>query len=308
MKQSTGGYRGIIALLAVIVVLQWVIMFTGKQQPARKVKPAAKRPVAAKKTVKAFVPAPPPAPAVTVPAVVPPVAPVVSGSKGYIAIVLDDWGYNLNNMQELEQIQAPITLAVLPNLPYSEIVAARAHASGKEVILHLPMEPYERLHWERNTVLTTMDPAQIRAILSADLDDLKFAKGVSNHQGSKATGDDKVMTVLMKELRRRRLYFLDSYVTSKSVAAAKASLERVPSIPRDVFLDNQSDPQYIRGQVNKLKKKAALSGRAVGIGHDRVNTLLVLKEMVPEMIAEGYEILPVSALIARPKAGEGRKQ
>jgi len=216
--------------------------------------------------------------------------------KGKIAIVLDDWGYNTNNVRILSEIKQPLTLAVLPNLGFSKNISRDLHQRGFEIILHLPMEPKEKYNLEKDTVKISMNREKIVSVLSSDLSNIVYAKGVSNHMGSLATSDVKTMEIVFKELKRRGLYFLDSYVVPESVCQELAVKIGLPFAKRDVFLDNSSDPAYIREQINKLKEKAKLKGYAIGIGHDRKNTLQVLKEVLPKLEKEGYKFVFVSEL------------
>lgn len=220
-------------------------------------------------------------------------APVV---KGKIAIVLDDWGYNVNNLHILKEIKAPLTLSVLPNLPYTKTICQEGHKLGLEIILHLPSEPKERVRLEQNTILISMKDKTIRDIVNHDLENIDFVRGLSNHMGSKVTEDPRVMNLILTELKERNLYFLDSWVSSKSVGAALAKRINLPVLKRDIFLDNVEDPAYIRGQMIKLKNRAATYGQAIGIGHDRKVTLETLRTMIPELEKEGYKFVPASSL------------
>jgi uncharacterized protein len=217
--------------------------------------------------------------------------------KGTIAIVLDDFGYSSRNFEMLSQIQFPLTLSVLPNLPYSNKVCEQMHARF-EIILHLPMEPKEMTKGlEANTILTSMDEAAISAIIERDLENLKYAKGVSNHMGSKATEDPETMKRIFTVLKRRGVFFLDSFVTPKSACASAAKAAGIHWTSRDVFLDNRLAPEYIRKQLAVLARKARANGSAVGIGHDRTITLEVLREEMPKMAAEGYTFVVVSDIL-----------
>ncbi|MDD2702406.1 MAG: divergent polysaccharide deacetylase family protein [Candidatus Omnitrophica bacterium] len=217
--------------------------------------------------------------------------------QGNIAIVLDDWGYNLNSLPFIEEIKYPLTISILPYLPYSKTVAGELHARGFELILHLPLEPHERFSLEHNTIMTTMKEDEILAILRKNLEDIPFVKGVNNHMGSKATTDEKTMGVIFGELKKRRLYFLDSFVSLNSVCAGLAERMNIPFAKRDIFLDNKSDPEYIKAQLYKLKTKAKMYGEAIGIGHDRKTTVQVLREMMPVLEREGYRFVFVSQLL-----------
>lgn len=224
---------------------------------------------------------------------IPPPLPI----KGKIAIVIDDWGYNLNNLTLVEQIKYPLTVSVLPNLNYSRTVAEELHKRGFEIILHLPLQPRENARLEKDTIMTSMDELTIRNILKDDLTNVVYALGVSNHMGSKATEDPRIMGIIFKELKKRNLYFLDSLVSSDSIGFDLAHKVQLGFISRDVFLDNTETPEYIKGQINKLKTRARVYGQAVGIGHDRKTTLEVLKEVMPRLEKEGYKFVFVSELI-----------
>ncbi|MCM8796100.1 MAG: divergent polysaccharide deacetylase family protein [Candidatus Omnitrophica bacterium] len=216
--------------------------------------------------------------------------------KGKIAICIDDWGYNLHNLAILDKIRYPLTLAILPNLNYSQSLAKIGRRRGFEVILHLPMEPEEKLRLEKNTILTSMEETRIKEILMEDLVNVLYAKGVSNHMGSRATQDPRIMAIIFKELKKRKLYFLDSLVSKKSVCADLARKMHLKFAQRDVFLDNVEDQAYIKEQLNKLKTRAGMFGQAIGIGHDLKVTLETLKEVMPKIEKEGYKFVFVSEL------------
>jgi polysaccharide deacetylase 2 family uncharacterized protein YibQ len=227
-------------------------------------------------------------------------APLRREAKGKrIAIVLDDWGYNVSNVPAIQDINAPLTISVLPRLPYSKAVAEALYRKGFEIILHLPLEPREKYNLEKDTITTSMNAETIEQLLSKQIMSVPHIKGVSNHMGSRVTADQRVMAIILEGLKKRRLYFLDSYVTSQSVCRDLARGMHVGFAQRDIFIDNSSDPAYIKGQMLKLQKQADARGYAVGIGHDRKNTIAVLKEMIPLMQKEGYSFVFVSDLLKR---------
>jgi polysaccharide deacetylase 2 family uncharacterized protein YibQ len=257
------GYKIAIGILCLVIIIQWIFIIA-LTRPKRVPKP--------------------------------PIRPKVVTIKGRIAIVLDDWGYNLNNLPILEQIKYPLTISVLPNLDYSRTISEGLKRQGYEIILHLPMEPHEKHRLEKNTIMTSMDEGGIKEIVALDLNSVLGASGVSNHMGSMATEDSRTMEIIFKELRQRGLYFLDSFVSSRSVCADLAGKAHVRLAKRDVFLDNYQERTYIRNQVYKLKSRAKIFGQAIGIGHDHKITLEVLKEVMPELEKDGYKFVYVSEL------------
>lgn len=228
-----------------------------------------------------------PAPKVTKPTV---------PAKAKIAIVLDDWGYNVRNLADVLQIDEPLTLAILPNLRYSSTVAKKAKENNFELILHMPMEPKSKIKLELNTIYTTMNDNEIKSRLAKALKSVPYVSGVSNHEGSKATEDEKTMRAVFNELKKQELFFLDSLVTNESVCEPLTREMGIKFARRSVFLDNDDDPAYIKKQFEQLMDMAIKTGDAIGIGHDRANTVKVLREMLPEFKEKGIQLTYVSDL------------
>ncbi|OGX24521.1 MAG: hypothetical protein A3J51_03270 [Omnitrophica WOR_2 bacterium RIFCSPHIGHO2_02_FULL_45_21] len=218
--------------------------------------------------------------------------------QGKIAIVLDDWGYSLSNADALKEIKEPLTLAILPRRTYSATIAGIAKEIGKETILHLPLQPQrqKKYRFEPDTILITMTRQEVLKILEADIKNLPGINGVSNHMGSLATENEPLMKIIFNELKKRKLYFLDSY-TAKSVCKGLAGNVGLAYARRQVFLDNKNDAQYIRGQLELLARIARQSGYAIGIGHDRPKTLEVLSRAMRELKKRGFKFVYVSELV-----------
>ena len=211
------------------------------------------------------------------------VSPKAAKAKaGYykVAIVIDDWGYNMHNMKLLDSIPIPLTMAILPNLPFSRKIAQRqSDRPDRQVILHMPMKPDDdTVRLEKNTLMPDMDESQIDSLLNISLGSVPYAKGVSNHMGSSATRDRALIRTVMKGLKQRGLYFLDSLATVETVCQEEADKAKVDFIKRDIFLDNNADRQYITSQMDKLIGLARRIGYGVGIGHDRELTLQIIMD------------------------------
>jgi len=223
-----------------------------------------------------------------------------------IAIVIDDWGYNKRNIELLDSIDMPITLAILPNLPFSGEIAGIMHDRGnREIILHMPMEPKDnKIRLEKDTLLTSMDERRVASLMNTAFKTVPYSKGLSNHMGSKATQDRALMRVVMKELKRRGLFFLDSIASSSTICREEAGSIGVRELGRDVFLDNIPDSDYISSQIDCLMKTARRKGFGVGIGHDRRVTLEVIKARQAQMERDGFRFVFASELARYVKKDE----
>jgi len=227
-----------------------------------------------------------------------------SRPKGLVAFVIDDWGYNKWNIDLALEIDRPLTISILPNLRYSKYVTEEfAKASNAyDIILHLPLESKSNRAAERGTIRSNMEQETIATILKDGIDSVPGLIGVSNHQGSKASEDERTMKIVLGELKKRELFFLDSVTTPKSVCADIARDIKLRFARRDVFLDltDQTDLEdfesYIRGQVRELSSVALKQGSAIGVGHNKKITLKVLKDLIPDMEKKGIKIVPLKEL------------
>jgi hypothetical protein len=215
-----------------------------------------------------------------------------------VAIIFDDAGATLAQLEPILALGRPVTIAVLPGLPASRAVAERAGAVGLEVILHLPLEaedPGRALG--PGGITTAMGTEAIRAQVLAGLAGVPGAVGVSGHMGSRATADRRVMAAVLAVIRERGLFFIDSRTTPGSVALLVAQELGVPATARTVFLDNEEEPAYIAGQIRQLVMLAKAKGEAIGIGHAQKITAEVLRTFLPEFDRAGIVLVPVSTLV-----------
>ncbi|MBF0569397.1 MAG: divergent polysaccharide deacetylase family protein [Candidatus Omnitrophica bacterium] len=219
--------------------------------------------------------------------------------NGHIAIILDDWGYNQAHCRYLQDISAPLGVAILPGLPYSRDIIACAKAAGKDPMLHLPLEPYSaREYYAKDYLLLVSMPAPVlQKTLRRILDEMSGVVGVNNHTGSKGTESLALMNTVLGELKKRNLFFVDSVTTQRSVCLQAAQAQKMKIGRRDVFLDNRNERAYIEHQFAQAVRIARKRGYALMIGHDRDLTLKIIKEETEKFSQQGIEFLPVREYI-----------
>jgi polysaccharide deacetylase 2 family uncharacterized protein YibQ len=212
--------------------------------------------------------------------------------------VIDDLGNDAAAIGRIAGWPYTVSGAVLPVLPGSARAAGDLERSGKQVLLHLPMEP-KRYPEERpgpGLVLRSQSEEEIARTLEADLESVPGAAGVSNHMGSAATADARVMRAVVRVLARRGLFFLDSRTTGATVAREVAVEQGVPSVSRRVFLDDVATEPAVSRMLEELIADARADGFAVGIGHPYPATLAVLEKELPRLSAMGVRLVPVGDL------------
>ena len=224
-----------------------------------------------------------------------------------IAIVIDDVGFEERPALDLASIGLPLTFAILPRQRYSTVLSEKLATLGHEVILHLPMEPegYPRLDPGEGAVRVGMPAALIAATIAADLEDVPGARGLSNHMGSRATADPAVMRVVLEEVRRRRLYFLDSRTTEETVGFSMAREMGIPTMERGMFLDDRREASYIESQVRGLLRRARAEGAVLAIGHADAVTVEVLRRSAGLFRSEDIRVVPASELAIGGARGAG---
>lgn len=221
-------------------------------------------------------------------AVVPPppitrIKPVTNGIP--VAIIIDDIGYDRKMAEGFLELDVPLTFSVLPQGTFNHSIIDQALKRDVEIMLHLPMEPgnYPSVNPGPGALLSSMNPDELIAQLNADLDRVPNVKGVNNHMGSKLTASSEQMRQIFTILKKRELFFVDSRTSADTLCRPSAELLHLPFAERDVFIDHEQTPDFVRKQLNLLIKRAKRQGYAIGIAHPHPITLDVLKEMLPEL-------------------------
>jgi polysaccharide deacetylase 2 family uncharacterized protein YibQ len=226
--------------------------------------------------------------------------PAKKAFRGQVALIIDDMGNSLEALDALIGLGQHVTVSVLPYSLHAAETARAAHENGLEVLLHLPLESFNNHEIMANTegmILAGMTEPDIVRSFEASYERVPFAAGANNHMGSRFTAERDLMRTILRPLKMKGLFFVDSRTTSKTVALDEARKMGIPSTERDVFLDADEDRGRIRGRLIELFQKARKKGRAVGICHPFPETLAVLKSSFFLLDSYGLEAVPVSRLV-----------
>lgn len=231
----------------------------------------------------------------------PQVPPRLTPAVARVAIVIDDFGLDLEMAKKFAALPFPITFSVLPYLPHSVETAEIARSHNRQVMLHLPMEPqgYPKVKPGQGALLLSMNDQSVQKTIQDALQATPHVVGVNNHMGSRFTERADRMKVVVEEIGHKGLFFLDSATSPKSVGSRLAQELRIPHTRRDVFLDHMQTEAAVRGQVKLLIQKARLQGTAVAIGHPHDVTLRVLQKSAELLRGEGIEVVSAGELAGR---------
>ena len=219
-------------------------------------------------------------------------------SRPKIAIIIDDMGVDKVRTARTIGLPGPLTMSFLPYARDLPTQTAAARKAGHELMMHMPMQPLSNsINPGPNALMVDLSDMEIQKRLNVNLSRFSGFVGINNHMGSKFTADTGAMSLVMLELRRRGLLFVDSMTSPQSVGVAVAHRMGVPALPRDVFLDHSSDPALIGAQLVKLEALAISKGAAVAIGHPRDATIAALSKWLPKLSSRGIALVPISAVI-----------
>jgi polysaccharide deacetylase 2 family uncharacterized protein YibQ len=214
-----------------------------------------------------------------------------------VAIVIDDLGRSLQDLDILAALEVPITYAVLPFETKTSEVAAELRKRRQEVLCHLPMEAQSGANPGPGALLLSMSHKELQDATLRALAAVPFAVGVNNHMGSGIAANREAITAVVSVVAEHGLFFLDSRTTHKTLGYTVARRFGIPAAERQVFLDSKRDRAYIQGQFQQLLKDAEQRGGAIVIGHPYPETLEVLAQEIPKAVERGFKFVRVSALL-----------
>jgi polysaccharide deacetylase 2 family uncharacterized protein YibQ len=215
---------------------------------------------------------------------------------GKLSIVIDDFGYRPHQENQVLALPNTISVAVLPNAPHAREMATKAHNSGHEVLIHLPMAPLSRQPLEKDTLRPEMSSDEIDRIIRDAVNKVPYAVGLNNHMGSAMTSSLFGMQKVMQTLSHYNFYFLDSMTIGNSQSMRAAAGTNVKVIKRRVFLDDTQNEADIRVQFNRAVQLARRNGSAIAIGHPHPSTVRVLQQMVYNLPPDITLVRPSSLL------------
>ena len=221
--------------------------------------------------------------------------------KPQIAIVIDDMGVDRRRSKDMwADVPGPLTLSFMTYAKDLPKQTQAARAKGHELMLHMSMEPSSRsIDAGENVLLTAMPSDEIRSLANWGMNRFEGFVAVNNHMGSRFTEDARGMRVVLEEIKKRGLFFLDSRTSSRTVGRTVAREIGLPFLERNVFLDNANDPAKVLAQLYETERLAKKYGHAIAIGHPRDATIKVLKTWIVDAKERGFSIVPISTLMKK---------
>ena len=221
-----------------------------------------------------------------------------------IAIIIGEMGLSeASTRAAIQNLPGPVTLAFAPYAKDLQDWISKARAAGHEVMLQLPMEPYEYPDNDPGpqALLTTLSPA-------ANLDRLEWLLGrfvgyvgVTNYMGSKFTSSAKNVRPVLEAIKARGLMFVDAKATARSVAGQIARQVGLPLAINNSFIDRKASRLAIDQRLRDLERVATATGTAVGLGYPYPVTIERVANWVRGLQNRGIHLAPASAVVNRQR-------
>ena len=214
-----------------------------------------------------------------------------------VVIIFDDMGIDKPAFERVLNLPGPVTLSLLPYADDVAALADRARERGREIMLHLPMEPAGEADPGPNALRGDMTGTDFIKALEWNLARFEGYAGVNNHMGSKLTADEAAMKTVLGYVQREGLFFVDSVTTGMTVTRAAGAMVGAEVFSRDVFLDAEtSSVAEIKERLRQVERIALETGYAVAICHPYEATIDALGPWLASAPFRGFELVFASAL------------
>lgn len=214
-----------------------------------------------------------------------------------INIIIDDLGNNVHHDMPIAMLPGAVTCSILPYRVDSDHIAQVCHEQNKEIIVHVPMEANRELPMGAGGLSVTLSPEALQNAFLADVNSIPYRIGFNNHMGSRLTRDRDAMETVMAAAKPLNIFYIDSLTDPRSVSGKTARADGIPTLDRDIFLDDIRTPDAVEHQFQELIRVAKEHGYAIAIGHPYPVTIAMLQQEVPNLAAEGVELVPLSTLV-----------
>ena len=228
-----------------------------------------------------------------------------NANKPRIALVVGGLGISASSTAEaLAKLPAAVSFAFAPYGTDTERVAARARAQGHELLVQLPMEPFDYPDNDPGpqTLLVSLAPEQNADRMHWVMSRFQGYVGIANYMGSRFTASEAAFAPVLREVAKRGLMYLDDGTAPRSLSAQIAGASGLPYAKASVVLDAVPTPNEIDRALARLEGVARESGIAVGVATALPVSIARMANWAKAVEARGFVLVPISAAAIKPKA------
>lgn len=232
--------------------------------------------------------------------------PVKSASAGpRVAIMVGGLGVSAAATGEaLAKLPAAVTLAFTPYGQDIERLVARARGEGREVVLQVPMEPFDYPDNDAGpqTLLTSLSPEQNLNRLHWAMSRFQGYVGIANYMGARFTAAEQALGPVMRDAGKRGLIYVDDGTSARSLTSQIAGASNTAFAKANIVLDAVPTPIEIDNALARLEAMARERGVAIGVATALPASIDRIAQWAKAAAGRGIVLVPVSAVASKPKS------
>jgi len=221
-----------------------------------------------------------------------------------VAIVVGGLGVGAaKTVDAILRLPAAVTLAFTPYGSDPTKLAERARAQHHEILLQVPMEPYDYPDNDPGpqTLLTSLAPEQNIDRLYWHLSRFQGYAGIANFMGARFVATDAVMLPIVREAAKRGLGYFDDGM-ARSVAPTLAAAQAMPFAKADVSIDAVPTAGEIDRALARLEGLAKERGTAVGVASALPISIERISVWTKALEGRGIMLVPLTTAMLKSKS------
>lgn len=233
-----------------------------------------------------------------------PVPPPAAGkaSAPRVAIVIGGLGIGAKGTNDaLRRLPGAVTVAFAPYGGMLESQVARARDAGHEVLLQVPMEPFDYPDNDPGpqALLTSLDAGQNIDRLHWLMSRFQGYVGIVNAMGGRFSASEQALGPVLRETGKRGLIYFDDGSSPRSLASQIAGANNLAFAKADLIIDQVPTPADVDRALGRLETAARARGVAVGFGNALPVTIERISRWAKAAESRGIQLVPVTAVVAR---------
>jgi uncharacterized protein len=222
-----------------------------------------------------------------------------------IAIVVAGLGISaIGTSDAVAKLPGPVTLAFAPYGADLDRTAARAREGGHELLLQVPMEPFDYPDNDPGpqTLLTSLNAEQNVERLHWLMSRLQGYVGIANYMGGRFTATESALVPVLREAAKRGLIYVEDGTSPRSLASQLAGANNLPYAKADLMIDAVPSAAEIDRALGRLEKTARERGVAVGVASALPASIERIALWAKAAESHGIQLVPISAAVVRGKS------
>jgi uncharacterized protein len=214
-----------------------------------------------------------------------------------IALIVGGLGVSAKDTSDaIAKLPRSVTLAFVPYGTDAAFVG-RARGSGHEVLLQVPMEPFDYPDNDPGpeTLLTSLTPQQNVERLHWLMSRFQGYVGLINMMGARFTASEQVFGPVLQETEKRGLIYVDDGSNPRSMAGRIAGADNLPFAKAEVVVDSVPTPVEIDRALGRLEMIAKDNHVAIGYASALPVSIAHIAKWAKSAASRGILLVPITA-------------